>query len=619
MKKLMVLLITCSLLVLKNYAQEEENKEKPSAIEQFNNQVKVCTAVLELKDEKNKPIVNANTQHSLIRYMQNIQRYFEQKKFYNIESQMDSMLGYQVPDAVSQELKALSKTVYALISEEKDRMVKEGNDLYQKVIDSTKKNMDQDEIDLLRDNLQASRQEMGNAFSDDGAIRRVREKLEKASTFLNYWGPITSAQTTGDYSQALDKLESLINSYSSYSILPMKDLRAKTEVLRRETFKLYDAEIAALRKEFLQAEDAESVKKVLNKFQVFQSKFSSGMRNTTRYNDMNYAQQALGYWMNVMTFEESGDFQQAIQNMNNLESGYYRNTALLKWPEIKAKKEALVKKMLTAPKTDDPIVKAVDEQIKECKNIKDLIAFKTKLQELANNYSSTRIQELYYLQNDLQSLATMNDAFESGQYSQVFQLGLSQGQQSHRWQDLIRKQRELIRIKTVAAMVDIEDKELLKPDISAGKVLLAMADTAAEKQEWQKVVMLLDAYGQAFFPNYQRPVWLNGEINGCRSFITAQNYEKAGLLAQAVQQYTFVLQQNGKRLPTKKAIERLQALKESNPDLFNGPIAFPPEAAVMPENQRIDEELKDTEETQPAGVGLKLNKNSHHPAKQGRE
>jgi len=554
-------------------------EEKTVSMEDFEKQVEACKDAM---DKENK----FKYKTSILSALKSAKHNLINQRYRYVENDYVNIYNYSLPISIRNELEKLEKICNLLVKQGKAGLIEDGNALYQEVIDITEKDVSLDELEKLKDEVEIRRDRMNSASNTGAELKNTYKKLEIADRFLGYWIAYRSALEENNYQKASSQLDSMLSNPNYYSVLSSKVLKLKKAALTEMVISKFDSEVKVLREELIKADDSGKVKKVLYKFQVLSNNYSSILRDTPQQYELSYSQTALGYWLNVIAYEESGDFRNAISSLNNFNSGYYRNTMLLKWKDINTKKQELAEKMLSEAEARDSVIESIDEFIKNCKDLKSLISFRTKLQEMMNNYSGTKSQELYALQTDLQGLASLNKSYVSGNYPQIFQLMQYQQSQPHRWKELLDKYKEMLFLEALAAVADVDVKKLQDKEKKSGEIILEFADKAAENKEWGNVYMLLNAYTMAFCSSGIQPVWLREEITGCKSFMTGRNFEKAGMYQNAVASYIIVLQQkDSKRIPLKEAIERINAIRESNPTLFDpetGSLKTPPKPALQP-------------------------------------
>lgn len=541
--------------------------------------------------------VNANTKRYLRQNIMRAERYIETGNMRNARSQFEGCFSYEMPSLVAKELKALMKIFEEAAKERRKALAAKAKKVIAQVKEKCRTAKTEEAIQELMEKMVAIEHEISRSYSssDDVVLQRWRRELQQGKQFLNRWLIVLVSEETKNYSKALEELNRMISSSSSYyRFLPMKDLQKKQAAMSKSVIMEADKELNAIKEKVAAAKTAKEVQLVAGEFQVFYNRYRQAFYNTPRYNALSQAQQALNYWQNVVSAEEAGQISQALQALRSLESGSYRNTELLGWKEISAKKASLIKKLLEQDEApDDPVIGMITEQLKKIKTVEELLKFKDKLQPIMNNsYSSGRShQELQYLQMDIQMVATSHQSLKNRQFSRIFQYIGSSQSYVHRWKDKISKFRDAIMLKAIVAVCDLDEEKLKQAGKTADKALLAFADEAAAGEDWEQVHRYLDAYRMAFFPSQQQPGWLAAELTACQSLISGIRFEEAEQYRQAAQAYMNVLMQIGKRIPTEEATDRLRKLKKAHPEAIEGidisanglrPMRNSPMAAPMP-------------------------------------
>ena len=176
-------------------------------------------------------------------------------------------------------------------------------------------------------------------------------------------------------------------------------------------------------------------------------------------------------------------------------------------------------------------------------------------------------RELSQLAGELQSLASAKADFESRQFFRLVTPGYRTTRESgSRWLVHIEKYINDYRLKSVIVLYQLQDAGLDPKNGPIDEQLVKAADRFAQQGDWENVYDVLDAYRA--LTGSQSVGWILAEMHGTLSYLQARNLEKAGLLPEALALYTQTLSQYGKRIPFAEAQARVDALKNSHPELF---------------------------------------------------
>lgn len=114
----------------------------------------------------------------------------------------------------------------------------------------------------------------------------------------------------------------------------------------------------------------------------------------------------------------------------------------------------------------------------------------------------------------------------------------------------------------------VQAPELAQPPLNAlppEQAVRQFGRGLLEKADWPRLHRLLTDTAMLFGQGHGAP---SEEAQAIRSFITAENFEKAEQFAEAVQAYRSVLTCIGDLVPIAQAATRLKELKKAHPDLF---------------------------------------------------
>lgn len=145
---------------------------------------------------------------------------------------------------------------------------------------------------------------------------------------------------------------------------------------------------------------------------------------------------------------------------------------------------------------------------------------------------------------------------------------------AHRWSDWTN---QLVNELVVAELETTGQLQGLKPKQgeTVRSMLLRTADEAVEQEDWTRVYRVLEVYRTIFSANARSEAWVDAEIQGCQSFVTAQRFEAAGNILGARDAYFAVLALHGERVPIAQSRARLADLRKNHPDVFQAPVGVP--------------------------------------------
>jgi len=200
----------------------------------------------------------------------------------------------------------------------------------------------------------------------------------------------------------------------------------------------------------------------------------------------------------------------------------------------------------------------------------------------ANPYGQSEIASFLA---DLQTLESMQAALQAKQYGEFMHGVLPGGENTpHRWRKIVLRHMNALLRTAFREMYGLSGMDIAEGQTVADAVLAA-ADHAAANKQWELLGRCLDAYRTAAYGAQPPPALLQEQINACRNFVAASNYERVGDLDRAVAGYLAVLQAPAERSPVEAAVAALERLHKEHPDIFertrNVPVGATPAAVPV--------------------------------------
>jgi hypothetical protein len=553
-------------------------------------------AVVEQKDAEGKYVHASDVRSNIQRYLSKAEQCWNQADYVNAENQLNSLQQVSSIPAIQDATGKLLEQV----REARKAGVKVFLDRGQAILDDIKslptREVTETDLDKLTETLTTYQQELQRQGSSSSAsLQLMNGKIERAQYVLRSWTAIVLAEASSDYGTALEQLRNLSSNTGYAQVIPASLLLKKQKNLETKAMAGFDDTLKDLRTRLAKADTAEAAQGVRDEFQALYTRYARSGGDGTLRSNLERTQQALSYWLNVLSAEEGDNLQGAMEQLSQLENGSYRDTLLIPGKMVTEKRKALLARMLKqGPGTNDPAIEVMNAEISKAASVEDLVALQSRIQQLNNMGYSSRsgaYQELQSLSQDLQILSNMKGALDARQFAQVVSMQLSHGGYgNNRWRKITDGFAQSMRLQALIAQHQLGDVPL---DAKQGKLdeqLLQAADVHAQKGEWERVLRILEAY-RAMFAAYGSSGWLQSELMACQSFLQAQNYERAEQYPQAVASYLQVIAQIGKRVPTQAAKERLLDLKKTHPEAFNAGAIVPPtvrgSAMAIPMNMQV--------------------------------
>ena len=575
-----------------------------AADEVIGRQLAMLLDAVEATDDQGKPMVDPSYRQNTTRSLTRLQRTIESKDFRNALQACDNITS----DPVSPSFRKMLKELYAAISfqvkAEQTRLASDMRAVLASVPAACAAATNQADLQALSAQVQQAQNTLSRMSDNENPeVSILRQNLQNGQELIRMSMGCLAAEAAGDLSKALESMNQIMSmsSYSSFTSNP--EMRKKLDRLQSAVADESSKVIKAAREGLAKATTSREVYALsldFNRQCSRQQRYSNN--DPIVQQDLESTRNALGAWVRVLSAEERGDIQSALQTLQTLDSDYYGRSDAQLQSLLALKRSALVLKLLNQPSApDDAAIKVVNDLMATADSLDKLIELRRRLARISPfavvrmGYSTAQ-PEVQALVADIQTLEVWRDALETKQYGIFFQrqseLGLlsylnpyGAGSSSHRWKAVVSRYQNQMRAKALAEMFDLKGFEV-KDGQTPEQALLQMADKATADKQWESVAVPLDAYRLAAFGNRTTPAALTDEINACRNFIAARNYEKAGDIARAAASYLAVLGAPAKRAPVEEAFGEVARLRKDHPDLFekarNAPAATAATAAATP-------------------------------------
>jgi len=553
-------------------AAAQEDKEPvpaPAPIEM------VIGTFLDLIDEADEQLLSRSDRRNALRQLENVERYVENGDFRNANryaDQLGSGLRKLRHPRLKELVQELRKAIDTKRTQQARELSEEGLRLMSGVEEALKAAARQDDLLPLIDLLAAQERRMSKVSSSMATARLeiVRQKLRYAGQLLKAWGKVLVAEEIEDPGMAIENLDRILSNASYMGLVPTKRVRAKRAELVKAAETTLNADLAALKARMAEAKAPEALAAIQSDFETFYHRSERSFRNHPLRYRLDACREALRYWADVLREEAAGEIGAAMQSLNNMENSYrHRPCPLLPEQAVAAKRATLTKRLFDEQATvGSQLVRTIDARIKTVRSIEELLSLQSALR-FAVSSGGRRYQEseeIRALLSDLTALAGMQRGLMSGRYGRAYPMHIGT-QAGHRWGDVVSAYYNQLALEMVAASCRLGKLQFRKPNQSVAELLLAMADKAAEKADWQRTERILDAYRLGCCTNDEaQPGWLKGELAACRAFLAGRNLEQAGQHRAAAKAYRTVLEQTGTRVPVKEATKRLRALEQTQPE-----------------------------------------------------
>ncbi|MDD2707387.1 MAG: hypothetical protein PHV34_05200 [Verrucomicrobiae bacterium] len=406
---------------------------------------------------------------------------------------------------------------------------------------------------------------------------RVRSQVEQTIQMVEMWQDALSAEKDGDMEQAMQTLRDLRNRGSSPRVISRAAIDRKRAVLRGPLAEKLEKEMKTQIGQLGEAANAKAAEKLLRQLDGLYEQTQHGDDYSSLLRErLDGARRTLRSWINVLAFEESGQPQQALQALRQLENNSLHSENVIAPKNIEQKRMALLKAMLEKKDSSrDMIHKEVDALLAGVGKPEDVPAAAARAQELRNysNYSDMgfRSASLQELAEDMNHIAKLLEGAQYGS-SPGRSLGGYELRPSHPWSARTREIRNMV----VFWVLEQNPQVGRLGNIPAGEpphqTLVRLTGDAVEKEDWVRALQLLEAIiqltGRPACGDEGNHSCCQSSIAGIDSFLSGQNLEKAGSLPAAVRCYEAVLRQNGKFSPGKQASDRLTSLRKQHPEAF---------------------------------------------------
>ncbi|MCE9591496.1 MAG: hypothetical protein K8S99_13330 [Planctomycetes bacterium] len=419
----------------------------------------------------------------------------------------------------------------------------------------------------------------------ESRFNRIRRKLDGAANFLQMWDRYVSAKEADSTPMMLQVLSEMSNRDYGYRtmVLPNSEINKLRDDLQRASMAQInsvltdpahvpaaDAPVEAWEKV---VDDVQSAYQQINNGSGYysQAAFSSGFsRMNSLRRKVDLINSGLASWMQVLYIERAGNTRSALRQLQMFESSAALDGVFITAERVSAKRVQLAAKIAAQPDIDSPEVQDVDRAVKEFRKPEDLPTVMRRLSAY-DNYSGASADEIRSLRGDLIVLTRMRAALDDGRAGDFWNaMYMNASDSPHRWAATTRAMRQTLSLRMIASSPRMNDIGEPLPGETLDRMLLRVADKAAEKGDYKRVLQLLDALRRYAYGNYGNgpsPLWLSGEIDSVQVYLSGRQLEDAGEIVEAAAAYKNVLRYTGDRVPVKEAGKRLATLRKEHPEI----------------------------------------------------
>ncbi|MEI8242496.1 MAG: hypothetical protein WCI17_04455 [bacterium] len=553
-------------------------------------------------DEFGKPRVEQGYKQAFQRCLGRLDRALDERNLAAATQACEEMLGYPAAAGFRKGVKDVSTSFASLARSEQTNTLNQARIMIASLPAACARAASIEELQALFERVQQMQNTLSqlSSRSENPAGYLLRNSLGSAQQGVQEWMNCTAAMTAGDEGKALESLNRLQSMGLPGEWANAPEVARRSEQLQAAVNRRIEAAVTNVCEALLKAATGRAVQALAADFNRQYDRLRRVAGNDSlACESLDGLRNLLGSWRRVVLSEEKGDFVSALQNLANMDNeGAMRMDARIQ-AAVAAKREALLKRLVEQPvRPNDPVIRMVDAQMAAADTLEKLVRLRAQLAPLQNaasysGYASMRYSNPYgpsevaALLADLQALESMQAALQARQYTLLVQGAYSPGGYSaHRWRAVITRHMNTLRSTAFSVMYGLSGMDITEGQPVAEALLLA-ADKAFAGSQWDRLGRCLEAYRAAAYGMQPPPAALADQINACRSFVAAGNYERVGDVDRAVTSYLAVLQAPAERSPLEAAVAALARLRKENPDAFartrslpvGAPPAVPPAAA----------------------------------------
>jgi hypothetical protein len=494
-------------------------------------------------------------------YLSDVSSFQQQGNYEQIIRSGRRLLRQDLPPEIKSALTDLLASIEKLRDAKMKEVADKGEALLKNVADICWKAQDVKELDPLQDDVQDLREKVQSGGSR--LARKWQNRLSQVDNFLSRWGDYMAASAEGDAKMQFEILRDLRRE-SGYrfivSRLPADELKKKQAALQAALAQTLNKRLNDAQSALLQAKTEDQVDKVSDDISEIQNENDSNITGQKFNNRLNRLQNATQYWSQVLFNEANGEYDQALQALRNL----MNNSQDIQFPHdmLNATLTRLLQASVQAPikSNGNAVITLVNEQMDRMKTPAQLEQT-LKLVETVRQYSSSDNQSLNLLENDLQSLATVQEALSDKRYGTVFDP--PQAQRNYPWHSQVDALRSHLVIQALNELYGAPDPAQFKG--TTVEAFDAAFKGATAKNDWPQALEILenkDRFINGTCGRTNRPA----DIAAIRAYVEGVNLEQAEQWHDAVLAFRGVLRQNTPWVPRAQALEHLQKIGKDHPE-----------------------------------------------------
>jgi hypothetical protein len=423
-----------------------------------------------------------------------------------------------------------------------------------------------------------SLQKVGEEFAAASAMGTASDSLLAIAgeyrEFSNNFSSLQSYVQSGNYDQSVRTLKRWLARTKNKQIqVSLSELLKALEEEQAAKNARKTAELDKLLKEaaaqIAAATTPEQTVDIQNQLEEFRDyELNNGDRaNRILSERVNRATNFIKSWREVLSSEAMGEYGSALQALKNLR----RNTSsyqLLGADAVAGKYQSLLSAMMKSDasgKNASPVARVIAETMAKVKTPDDAAAALAVLSDLASVTSGIESRMANALQNSLNALVRLNEKFTSGAYARVI-TDTSSSSHLTTYTPQIEALADDLRLKAVAAANELPDLGLPRKGEGFSSFIRRLAVEAYEKKDWSRLYTLLSVYSSVSGGGCARTGHMQ---EGVKSYIAAQQLEKAGQFRYAVVHYSNCVAELGKLVPREEAAAALAKLRKDHPEAFD--------------------------------------------------
>ncbi|NJK90868.1 MAG: hypothetical protein HC904_02940 [Blastochloris sp.] len=413
------------------------------------------------------------------------------------------------------------------------------------------------ELDAVTDDLtHFSSEELNRGSSPQ--INRLRNRISQAQSFINRWQEYFLAGVEENPGRQLEILNDLTRSRSSYRLLAPEFLTSLRDSLLKQQVAKVDQVVESLKPRLAKAKGVDDVQILLEEIQQLQNglTYSSVPRRK-----LERVVTTLNYWLQVLSAEASGQSQNLLGQLNNMESNSYNFQADLidqDWVEAK-RRQALANLNPEYQKRVKVLRPLVDEALVASTKQGDLESLHITLETLLNhsNFSGQLRSQINDLRNEVRSLSRLHESLKDQDEALFLKEAGKKLSDSNPWVGFSRSLRQPLLVKGAEQFYGL--KLSFKKDQNLHPALRDLASAAAGKNDWKTA---LSAHQLITRLSPQEVVTSDQQrLAAIQAYLEGMRLKEAGEKDLAMASLQLVLYHDGTGVPRQQAIAALQELR----------------------------------------------------------